>query len=182
MEVSEKRQGTGPAGSRAGRKTALIEERKKTVERLKTMGHEAGCVLRFTILFSSFMSRDRDYGIGEKLTFVEIATLQTICSESGITPTGLARKWRKTKGAVSHLLKALEEKQLIVRRQEDGNMKTQYLYPTELGKSVIDRYEKIDIDEVPVIYEEMHRNHTDEEIATFYRVMNTYSEILSEVL
>ena len=161
---------------------APIEERERTVERLKNMGHETGCVTRFTILFNSFISRDRDYGIGEKLTFVEIATLQSICTEPGVTPTGLARKWKKTKGAISHLLKSLEEKKLICRRQSDDNLKTQYLYATELGQQVIDRFEKIDIDETPFIFEELHRKYSDEEIMSFYRVMNTYSEILSEAL
>ena len=57
----------------------------------------------------------QDYGTGEEYTSVEVHTLKHIADNPGITVTELARHNGKTKGAISQILKKIEDKGLICR-------------------------------------------------------------------
>lgn len=155
--------------------------RQETVRSLGDLGHTVGCVIRFTLMFNGFMMRKRSYGGGEKLTLVELMLLLTISESEGIFATEIAKKWRKTKGAISQILKKLETKGLIDKQRDSHDAKMYGLFLTERGRQIIEEFDQQDTVESPVILEKMREEFTEEQINNFYRVMRKYTEILTEV-
>ena len=149
--------------------------RQETVRSLGDLGHTVGCVIRFTLMFNGFMMRKRSYGGGEKLTLVELMLLLTISESEGIFATEIAKRWRKTKGAISQILKKLETKGLIDKQRDSHDAKMYGLFLTERGRQIIEELES------PVILEKMREEFTEEQINNFYCVMRKYTEILTDV-
>ena len=77
----------------------------------------------------------KDYGTGESMHTVEVHILSWIVANPGISPIQVAVDWNRTKGAVSQIIKKLEEKGLLVRDKEDGR-KSIRLYVTEKGATL----------------------------------------------
>lgn len=155
--------------------------RQETVKSLGDLGHTVGCVIRFTLLFNSFMMRKRSYGGGEKLTLVELMLLMTISESEGIFATEIAKKWRKTKGAISQISKKLEAKGLIDKQRDSHDAKMYGLFLTDRGRQIIEEFDQQDTVESPVILEKMREEFTEEQINNFYCVMRKYTEILTEI-
>lgn len=155
--------------------------RQETVRSLGDLGHTVGCVIRFTLMFNGFMMRKRSYGGGEKLTLVELMLLLTISESEGIFATEIAKKWKKTKGAISQILKKLETKGLIDKQRDSHDAKMYGLFLTERGRQIIEEFDQQDTVESPVILEKMREEFTEEQINNFYCVMRKYTEILTEV-
>ena len=155
--------------------------RQETVRSLGDLGHTVGCVIRFTLMFNGFMMRKRSYGGGEKLTLVELMLLLTISESEGIFATEIAKKWRKTKGAISQILKKLETKGLIDKQRDSHDAKLYGLFLTERGRQIIEEFDQQDTVESPVILEKMREEFTEEQINNFYCVMRKYTEILTDV-
>ena len=155
--------------------------RQETVRSLGDLGHTVGCVIRFTLMFNGFMMRKRSYGGGEKLTLVELMLLLTISESEGIFATEIAKKWRKTKGAISQILKKLETKGLIDKQRDSHDAKMYGLFLTERGRQIIEEFDQQDTVESPVILEKMREEFTEEQINNFYCVMRKYTEILTDV-
>ena len=157
------------------------KNRQETVRSLGDLGHTVGCVIRFTLMFNGFMMRKRSYGGGEKLTLVELMLLLTISESEGIFATEIAKKWRKTKGAISQILKKLETKGLIDKQRDSHDAKMYGLFLTERGRQIIEEFDQQDTVESPVILEKMREEFTEEQINNFYCVMRKYTEILTDV-
>ena len=155
--------------------------RQETVRSLGDLGHTVGCVIRFTLMFNGFMMRKRSYGGGEKLTLVELMLLLTISESEGIFATEIAKKWRKTKGAISQILKKLETKGLIDKQRDSHDAKMYGLFLTERGRQIIEEFDQQETVESPVILEKMREEFTEEQINNFYCVMRKYTEILTDV-
>lgn len=155
--------------------------RQETVKSLGDLGHTVGCVIRFTLLFNSFMMRKRSYGGDEKLTLVELMLLMTISESEGIFATEIAKKWRRTKGSISQISKKLEAKGLIDKQRDSHDAKMYGLFLTDRGRQIIEEFDQQDTVESPVILEKMREEFTEEQINNFYCVMRKYTEILSEI-
>ena len=155
--------------------------RQETVRSLGDLGHTVGCVIRFTLMFNGIMMRKRSYRGGEKLTLVELMLLLTISESEGIFATEIAKKWRKTKGAISQILKKLETKGLIDKQRDSHDAKMYGLFLTERGRQIIEEFDQQDTVESPVILEKMREEFTEEQINNFYCVMRKYTEILTDV-
>ena len=59
----------------------------------------------------------KDYGTGEKMHTVEVHILSWIAENPGISVTDVALAWNRTKGAVSQIIRKLEES---AGQQKDG--------------------------------------------------------------
>ncbi|MEA5083209.1 MAG: MarR family transcriptional regulator [Lachnospiraceae bacterium] len=157
-------------------------KRFETVKTLANMGHHVGCVTRFVLLFYSFMTINRDYGIDDTISMVELSMLITISDNSGISASLIAQKWKKTKGAISQTLKKLEGKGLIYKERDKKYSKLYGLYITQKGEDVLKKYYLEDTPESPLILNEMLKNFSAEEIRNFYCVMEKYSDILIDIM
>ncbi|MBP3038219.1 MarR family transcriptional regulator [Bacillaceae bacterium Marseille-Q3522] len=84
--------------------------------------------------FSKVNRKKRDYGIGEPLFHSEIYTLNEIKDHEGIHITALAEICGVTKGAVSQVLKKLEQKGLIIKEKDIRNQSRLKLKLTAKGE------------------------------------------------
>ncbi|MEK0313555.1 MarR family winged helix-turn-helix transcriptional regulator [Cohnella sp. 56] len=75
-------------------------------------------------VFKAFARQDRknrEYGIDEPLYHSEVYTLSEIREHEGIHITALAERCGVTKGAISQVLKKLDQKGLVVKEKDARN-------------------------------------------------------------
>ncbi len=89
--------------------------------------------LRIVRKFIQIDALARDYGSGDILFPAEIHLLDLIGRNPGITVTGLARRQRVTKGAVSQVVKKLGNKGLVRKCRALDSEKSILLILTERG-------------------------------------------------
>ncbi len=123
----------------------------------------------------------QDYGTGEKYTSVEVHTLKHIADNPGITVTELARDNGKTKGAISQILKKIEEKGLIFREPAFENNNKSYLYLTEKGAELDRTHRQYDEGRFGESMDQVRALFTDEEINGTFRVLETWLAVRREV-
>lgn len=147
---------------------------------LSYVNHNTGALSSFVILFYSQMSTPIDIGLEKKVTIIEMSILISIAKNSGITVTELSRIWHKTKGAISQLIKKLEEKELIYRIKSNKDSKVYFLHPTQKGIEVKDIYFKRDLYMSSKIIEQLLKTCTKDEIRSFYNVIKAYSNLITD--
>ncbi len=84
--------------------------------------------------FSKVDRKNKDYGVGEPLYHSEIYTLKEIKEHEGVHITALAEYCGVTKGAVSQVLKKLEQKGLIIKERDIRNQSRIILKLTTKGE------------------------------------------------
>ncbi|WP_158454070.1 MarR family winged helix-turn-helix transcriptional regulator [Paenibacillus durus] len=84
--------------------------------------------------FAKLDRKNRDYGVGEPLFHSEIYTLNEIREHRGIHITALAECCGVTKGAISQVLKKLEQKGLITKEKDARNQSRLILQVTPKGE------------------------------------------------
>ncbi|MBU1276238.1 MAG: MarR family transcriptional regulator [Proteobacteria bacterium] len=82
-----------------------------------------------------------DYGTGEKISAAEIHAIEAIGRNRGINVTGLARILVVTKGAVSQIVKKLEDRGYVAKFKAPDNDKEVLLKLAPRGKTAIAGYE-----------------------------------------
>ena len=145
---------------------------------LNDVNHRTGALSAFVILFYSQMSTPIDIGLDKKVTPIEMSILISITETPGITGTELSKMWCKTKGAISQIIKKLEEKQLIYRIKSEKDSKVYFLYPTQKGIDIKDTYFKRDLYMTPKIIEQLLKTCSKDDIRGFYNVIEHYSELI----
>lgn len=122
-----------------------------------------------------------DYGTGDVYTVVEVHTLKYIADNHGITVTQLARDNGKTKGAVSQILKKLENKGLVFRVADPENDKRNHLFLTEKGKQLDEAHRNYDAGHFGESMDIVRKKFTKEEINTTFAVLENWLEVRREV-
>lgn len=84
--------------------------------------------------FAKLDRKNRDYGVDEPLFHSEIHTLNEIREHEGIHITALAERCGVTKGAISQVLKKLEQKGLITKEKDARNQSRLLLKVTPKGE------------------------------------------------
>lgn len=129
---------------------------------------------RFVMCYSDYINEARDYGTGQLINMVEIHTLTMIESQPGITVSDLAKRWGRTKSAVSQNIKKLEAKGLVYKIRDEENAKILHLYSTEEGIRLSTAHKLFDIMDIMQTQNDLLRTCSVEEIDTFYKVLNEY--------
>lgn len=122
-----------------------------------------------------------DYGTGEDYTHLEVHTLKHIAENSGITVTELAKNFGKTKGAVSQLLKKIENKGLIYRQVDLDNDSRLNLFLTEKGKELNECHRQYDQAKCGETMDLVREKCSDQEITVAFHVMETWLDARREV-
>ena len=123
----------------------------------------------------------QDYGTGEEYTSVEVHTLKHIADNPGITVTELARDYAKTKGAISQILKKLENKALVYRQSDPTNDNKALLYLTEKGRVLDAAHRKYDAVSFGESMDQVRMKFSDEEVNVAFSVMETWLGVRREV-
>ena len=98
-------------------------DQKKRAFIIDDLNEKVDAVYRHGTLQERYSNIPQDYGMGFVLTESEAHTLGYVCQRGEATVTELAEFSFRTKGAVSKILKKLEEKALVQREQKEGNRK-----------------------------------------------------------
>ncbi len=94
-------------------------------------------------VFKTFARQDRknrDYGVEDPLFHSEIYTLNEIREHEGIHITALAERCGVTKGAISQVLKKLEQKGLVTKEKDIRNQSRLILKLTPKGEIAYSRH------------------------------------------
>ena len=146
---------------------------------LHQTNHRFGIVYDFVTVCSSMMNISHEFLPGISLTIVEMNAVVQIADHPGITATDLCKKWNRTRGAISQILKKVEEKNLIYRMSRESNDKCKLLYPTETGILLRDRAKKNELEDNTRIFSELlYMNCSPQELEHFYKVIDIYTKII----
>ncbi len=122
-----------------------------------------------------------DYGTGELYTSVEVHMLKYIADHPGITVTELAIDYGKTKGAISQMLKKIEDKGLIYREQDLSNDNRMLLYVTEKGELLDYVHRKYDMASFGESMNQVRALYSEEEIDLAFDILETWLNVRREV-
>lgn len=135
-------------------------------------------VYDYILSYSNYYSIRRDYGIGEKLTMLEVHYLTDIYDNPGITVTKLATDWKRSTAAISRTINFLIKHEYVERVINQDNAKIFNLYVTELGSKIAISHKNYDNIDIVKTQKKLLQSFTVDELIAFNRVCQEYSRIL----
>ena len=148
---------------------------------LKEVGHRPGALFFFNQLLGHYNSTHSEQE-DTYLTVMETYVLVYIISRPGITASELTWLTGKTKGYISQTVRKLRQLDFVVQKRDKENPKFIALYATENGIAFRDQYVRHDEQDSSHILQSLLERCTKDEIASFYKVVDVYSDILREIL
>lgn len=134
----------------------------------------------YVMRYADRNARKIDYGTGVRYTSVEMHVLEKICDHPEITVTELSKLASRTKGAISQIVKRLQDKGLVDKQNVDtGLLRQVSLQPTEEGLRLNTLHLEYDRKNTEEFYEAVEKYCSREEINSFFKVMETCFELLS---
>jgi DNA-binding MarR family transcriptional regulator len=130
-------------------------DRKKACEEIITL---------FIKLSNKYQALEKipvDYGIGKDLYHSERHMLDTIGDNPTLNVSELARSIGVTKGAISQVVKKLEEKQVVKRHKQAENEKEVFVDLTELGKDIHKRHKQANKESIIPLHDELLKYSDD---------------------
>lgn len=122
-----------------------------------------------------------EYVEGEKLYPAEIHSIEVIGQYPEMNQTEIAAKLDVTKGAVSRMVKKLEQKGLVTKRRMPDNKKDIYLGLTERGQKIFQFHEESH-KWVNDFYMEQFSAMSEEERTGVAKFVHASAELLNEWL
>ena len=118
-----------------------------------------------------------DYGTGEMYTPVEVHMLKYIKDHPGKNVTELSNEWDKTKAAISQMLKKMEQKNLIFKKNPINNFRKQCFFVTEKGQRLCECHEDYDTKVFGETLKMLEEFCTEDEINICFSVLEKYTEV-----
>ncbi len=154
------------------------EEIEKNFEELNKVFN---ILYKFVLAYNSYSNKLQKYNSNEEeLSMVEAHILLDIVDNPQITVTELATKWKKTTSAISQTIKKLIKKEYVEREISPVNAKFFHLYPTEKAKKFILSHKHYDNIDIVKTIKRLKKTCSVEEIVSFYKVMDEFTNILDE--
>lgn len=139
-------------------------------------------ISHFTVLQNEYSNLVRDYGDDAHFTQVELQTLKTIEDNPGITITEMAEQGLRTKGAISQIVKKLENRGLLDRKRCPVDGKRLLLHVNDEGLRVSLLYKKYSTYEFKERLDVIMKTCTAEELDAFFKVLSVYTETMEKDL
>jgi len=133
--------------------------------------------MRLVHKYNSMEKLPARHGKGFDLYHSERHMLDKVGENPGINVTEFAQIAGVTKGAVSQVIKKLENKGLVRRYKKGGNEKEVFIELTQEGKAVCEDRKRINQETVRAISEELGR-HTGDEAAFLIGMFRWLEEFL----
>lgn len=154
------------------------DNRHSVSQLLAQLNEKANTVYMFAVLYSDYLSEKQSYGTEFEVNMVEVHLLTYIDENPGITTTQLAKVFNRTKSAISQTASKLEEKGLLRRERHSENVKAISLFATEDGQRLSKAHRHHDASEVADTMCELMKTCTPEEVDHFFKVINSYIDLL----
>ena len=96
----------------------MVKENGGKIQGRALSGYDrADLLFDFSVAYADGVNLVRDFGNGKEYSPAEVHMITRIAENPGITVTELARRGNRTKGAISQVVKRLEEKGLVEKRK-----------------------------------------------------------------
>lgn len=118
-----------------------------------------------------------DYGTGEMYTPVEAHMLKYIKDYPGKNVTQLSEEWDKSKAAISQMLKKMEQKELIYKKNPVDNFRKQCFFVTEKGQKLCQYHEDYDTKVFGETLQMLQELCTEDEIEICFSVLEKYAKV-----
>lgn len=147
---------------------------------LRRVGHQAGELYDFVMIVDGIMNNVEIMSHGQKLTMLEMRIIVLINQYPGITATDICKRWNRTRGAISQMLKKIEGKGFIYREKNETNSRAVGLFVTDWGVEAVNEYTIRDFRDDTHIIGHLMQQCTEEELRAFYKVIRCYCQVLQE--
>lgn len=131
----------------------------------------------FCMKYYDSAKQSHNYGLEENYTMIEIHTVTSICDEPGVTVTKLAADARRTKGAISQIVKKLEKKDLIYRLPSREQANAVHLYVTEKGQRLSQLHKTFDEKGAQAYLDFLYQYFTREQVESFFAIMKKSMDV-----
>ncbi|UUX33791.1 MarR family winged helix-turn-helix transcriptional regulator [Fundicoccus culcitae] len=156
------------------------EDIELTAERYKQLNNIMQPMYNLILSYSKYFSIRKDYGTGIELTMIEAHILQDITDPEYQTASALAKKWKRTRSAISQIITKLENKQLIERTANPSDRKSYDLKLTPLGQETALAHSRYDNVDIVKTHKKLFKKFSPVEMAAFFAICESYNEILEE--
>jgi len=143
---------------------------------------KSNLIYRFATMYNNYYNLPKDYGAEISLTAVEINTLKSIEDNPGITVTELAAAGDKTKGAVSQIVKRLEQRGYLFRKRCPIDGKRALLHVNEEGRRLSLLHKKYSLSDIKNTMDRLLEQCEVAEVDAFFKVIEAYISILDSEL
>lgn len=151
-----------------------------TVQRI--FNEKSDLIFRFVTIQNNYYNLPKNYGEEASLTSVEINTLKSIADNPGITVTELAAADDKTKGAVSQIVKKLEQRGYVFRKRCPIDGKRALLHVNEEGRRLSLLHKKHTLNDIKNTMDHLLEKCEVAEVDAFFKVIEIYISILESEL
>lgn len=135
----------------------------------------------FASLMTMHGSRNNGAGAVFGLTITEAHLLTDIMTYPGIQVSELGRMYKKTRGAISQMVKKLEQAGLVTKSVNDQHGKRLDLNLTKTGLKAAHMFAAEAVKNQEDVQERLKTTCSAEEIDHFYKVLRQYNKILQEL-
>ena len=140
---------------------------------------KAELLYQFVDMFSSYENTVRDYGGNNFFTMNEVHVLSAIAKNPGVFSRDLAEQRHRSKSFISQIVTKLERFGYVSKQTDLRDNKRKGLYVTEKGKALAQAHDRFDVQTLEKTYGYLRRDCTPAEIDTFYKVAQTYVNIMT---
>lgn len=161
----------------------MIEEQMHSAsinQVLRRINHRSGGLYDFIMIAGGLLNNVEITSHGQRLTMLEIQILLLVDKNPGITATDLCKRWSRTRGAISQMLKKIEEKGFIYREKNAPDSRVIGLYTTDWGVEAVNEYTIQDFQDGTNIISHLLETCSEEELKSFYKVIDCYCQMLQE--
>jgi DNA-binding MarR family transcriptional regulator len=138
----------------------------------------------FTRIFMKYDALEKeplDMGNGEKLSAVNIHTIEAIGKEYGKTVTALSEYFMITKGAVSQVITKLHKDGYVSKVKKKGNDKEVILELTKKGWKAFELHEKLN-EAAMGDWTQIRNKYSADEAASFLSILGDIDLLFSQLI
>jgi len=136
---------------------------------------------RILMKYDALEKEPLDMGNGEKLSAVNIHTIEAIGKEYGKTVTALSEYFMITKGAVSQVITKLHKDGYVSKAKKKGNDKEVILELTKKGWKAFELHEKLN-EAAMGDWTQIRNKYSADEAASFLRILGDIDLLFSQLI
>lgn len=141
---------------------------------------QARLLYNFASLMTTHSNHKNCSEIAPTLTMTEVHLLVDIMEQPGIRVSELGRLNLKTRGAISQMVKKLEQAGMVTKSVNEQHGRILDLNLTPLGLAIAREHAEYDVRALTQTLNELMKKCSMDEINHFYKVLQCYNDILTE--
>lgn len=160
----------------------IAEQNQKYIDdmalTMQLINQRPGRMIQLASLLNRYASKPKYFGDDDYITLIEMGILVYIASFPGVTNATLCEQFGRTKGAISQLIRKLEDRGYIQREPKPEDAKSFLFYPSLKGMHLIQKINETDQKDTNGTLIRLLQICPLEDIQTFFRMVDIYITIL----